>query len=179
VAIALAAVAFVVSVAAMLIVLVVLVRLKRSNERMRELERLVAEQAEELADLRSDALSQYLDTRSALQRAERDNRKADALLGAAASLTGTADAASKLAYRAVTNPFVKIAAAVTGTKQAAKELTAPKPPPVKSGRRRSSRMIEVSSRELDQGHGGAKGRTKRRSEDRRGGRSEGRTERRP
>jgi hypothetical protein len=172
VVIALAAVAFVVSVGVMLFVLV---HSKRSNERMHELERLVDEQAEELADLRSDALSQYLDTRSALQRAERDNRKADALLGAAASLTGTADAASKLAYRAVTNPFVKIAAAVTGTKQAAKELTAPKPPPVKSGRRRSPRLIEVSSRELDQGHGGAKGRTKRRTERR----SEGRTERRP
>jgi type II secretory pathway pseudopilin PulG len=156
-AIAFAAAAFVVSVAALL---VVLVRSSRSDERMRELERVVAEQAEELADLRSDALSQYLDTRSALQRAERDNRKADALLGAAASLTGTADAASKLAYRAVTNPFVKIAAAVTGTKQAAKELTAPKPAPIKSkrgravgrldGRRKSARMIEVSSREQDQ-----------------------------
>jgi hypothetical protein len=123
------------------------------NARMEELQRLVAEQAEELADLRSDALSQFLDTRSALQRAERDNRKADALLGAAASLTGTADAASKLAYRAVTNPFVKIAAAVTGTKQAAKELTSPKPRTVKGtrsvGRRKAQRMIEVSSSERD------------------------------
>jgi hypothetical protein len=150
-AIALGAAALFVAIVALLMSLR---RASVVNARMAELERLVAEQAEELADLRSDALSQYLDTRSALQRAERDNRKADALLGAAASLTGTADAASKLAYRAVTNPFVKIAAAVTGTKQAAKELTAPKPPPVKGtrsvGRRKSQRMIEVSSRERDQ-----------------------------
>jgi hypothetical protein len=147
--------AIVLAAAALFVAIVaVLVSFRRAslmNARLVELERLVAEQAEELADLRSDALSQYLDTRSALQRAARDNRKADALLGAAASLTGTADAASKLAYRAVTNPFVKIAAAVTGTKEAAKELTAPKPPPVRGarslGRRKSQRMIEASSSE--------------------------------
>jgi type II secretory pathway pseudopilin PulG len=150
-AIALAAVALFIAIVA---VVVSVLRMSSATSRLAALERLVAEQAEELADLRSDALSQYLDTRSALQRAERDNRKADALLGAAASLTGTADAASKLAYRAVTNPFVKIAAAVTGTKQAAKELTAPKPRSVRGtrsvGRRKSQRMIEVSSSERDQ-----------------------------
>lgn len=117
----------------------------------------LAEVRDSLADLREQTLPLLADTRSALRKADRDNRKADALLSAATSLTGTADAASKLAYRAVTNPFVRAAALVTGTKRAAKEFatpssearTRPNRTVVRVGERRKSvRAIDVRSSEV-------------------------------
>ena len=90
-----------------------------------------------LADLRSQTLPLLADTRSALRKAEGANRKADVLLETAASLTGTADAASKLAYNAITNPFVKILAWFTGSRRALARLakaTEPRPGQKKPGR---------------------------------------------
>lgn len=128
-----------------------MVALRRSVEGLR---RLVAEQADELAALREQTVPLLADTRSALRKADRENRKADALLDAATSLTGTADAASRLAYRAVTNPFVKVAAFASGTKRAAKEIVSPTPivptstPRLKSVKNRKAadrKQIEVVS----------------------------------
>ena len=82
----------------------------------------VRELAGGLADLRVQTLPLLADTRSALRKAEGANRKADVLLETAASLTGTADAASKLAFNAVTNPFVKFLAFVTGGRRALARL---------------------------------------------------------
>lgn len=80
------------------------------------------------------------DTRSALRKADGVNRKTDALLDVATSLTATADSASRLAYKLVSNPLVKVIAFFTGTGRAAKrlaEITAPN--------RRLDRRLEPSS----------------------------------
>ncbi len=89
---------------------------------VRALLRTVRDLASGLADLRTQTLPLLADTRSALRKAEGANRKADVLLETAASLTGTADAASKLAYNAVTNPFVKLLAWLTGGRRALARL---------------------------------------------------------
>ncbi len=140
-----------ISVAAL--VIAQMVTLRRSVEDLRQ---LVGEQAEELAALREQTVPLLADTRSALRKADRENRKADALLDAATALTGTADAASRLAYRAVTTPFVKVAAFASGTKRAAKEIVSPTPivptstRRLKSGKNRKAadrKQIEVVSSE--------------------------------
>lgn len=125
---------------------------------VRKLSAAVEDQGVELADLRQQTVPLLADTRSALRKADRDNRKADALLDVATSLTGTADAASRLAYRAVTNPIVKVAAFATGTKRAAKEMASPTPPPdrrrfssARSGSIRRQKAIEVESTQRPQG----------------------------
>ena len=82
-----------------------------------------------LADLSRRTLPLLADTRSALRKADGANRRTDALLDVATSLTGTADSASRLAYKVVSNPLVKVLAFFTGTQRAAKRLadaTAPR-----------------------------------------------------
>lgn len=104
---------------------------------LRFLVKTVRELTSGLADLRAQTLPLLADTRSALRKAEGANRKADVLLETAASLTGTADAASKLAYNAITNPFVKILAWFTGSRRALARLakaTEPRPGQKKPGR---------------------------------------------
>ncbi|HVX16948.1 MAG TPA: hypothetical protein VHA73_02860 [Acidimicrobiales bacterium] len=53
----------------------------------------------------------------------------DAVLSSAESITGTVDAASRLAYRAVSNPVIKTMALASGTSRAAKRLRGTEPPP--------------------------------------------------
>ena len=89
---------------------------------LRALLRTVRDLASGLADLRAQTLPLLADTRSALRKAEGANRKVDVLLETAASLTGTADAASKLAYNVVTNPLVKVLAWLTGGRRALARL---------------------------------------------------------
>ena len=99
---------------------------------VRSLLRTVSELAIGLSDLKAQTLPLLADTRAALREASGVNRKADALLESAASLTGTADAASKLAYKAVTNPVVKVMAWATGSRRALARLAKspePKAPP--------------------------------------------------
>jgi hypothetical protein len=86
------------------------------------LRRLVRDLQSGLDDLRRETLPLLDQTRTALSKATTEDRRADALLDAATSLTGTADAASRFAYRMVTNPFVKVIAFFTGTKRAVKAL---------------------------------------------------------
>jgi predicted PurR-regulated permease PerM len=75
-----------------------------------------------LDHMRSQTLPLLQETRSALKRSEGSVNKADALLDVATSLTSTADSATRLAYRVVTNPFVKVLSWFTGTKAAASRL---------------------------------------------------------
>jgi hypothetical protein len=75
-----------------------------------------------LENLRQETIPALQETRSSLKRVEGANIKADALLDVASSLTGTADSATKLAYRVVSNPFVKVLAFFTGTRRAASRL---------------------------------------------------------
>jgi predicted PurR-regulated permease PerM len=75
-----------------------------------------------LDHMRSQTLPLLQETRTALKRSEGSVNKADALLDVATSLTSTADSATRLAYRVVTNPFVKVLSWFTGTKAAASRL---------------------------------------------------------
>jgi uncharacterized protein YoxC len=127
---------------------------------VRVLGRTVDELVIGLDHVRSQTLPLLQETRSALKRSEGAANKADALLDVATSLTSTADSATRLAYRVVTNPFVKVLSWFTGTKAAASRLrkaVEPDGPVVKriqqadesvkrSKRRRNS--IETSGEEI-------------------------------
>jgi hypothetical protein len=89
---------------------------------VRVLGRAVDEVVVGLDQLRAQTLPVLSETRTALKRVEGVNNKADALLDAATSITSTADSATKLAYRVVSNPFVKVLAFFTGTRRAAAKL---------------------------------------------------------
>ena len=89
---------------------------------VRVLGRTVDELVVGLDHMRSQTLPLLQETRSALKRSEGSVNKADALLDVATSLTTTADSATRLAYRVVTNPFVKVLSWFTGTKAAASRL---------------------------------------------------------
>ena len=67
-----------------------------------------------LDDLRRETVTLLADTRAALRKEQGANRKLDALLDSAESLTGTADSAGRLAHKVLTHPFVKVAAFFTG-----------------------------------------------------------------
>lgn len=87
------------------------------------LKRVVKDVQAGLDDLRRETLPLLDQTRTALAKSSSEERRADALIDAATSLTGTADAATRFAYRMVTNPFVKVIAFFTGTKRAVKTLS--------------------------------------------------------
>ena len=96
---------------------------------LRSLARLARDVATGLDDLRRETVTLLADTRTALRKEQGANRKLDALLDSAESLTGTADSAGRLAHKVLTHPFVKVAAFFTGTKRAAqrmRKVTAPK-----------------------------------------------------
>lgn len=98
--------------------------------RLNELSASIDAMSDEVESLRTQTIPLLADTRSALRRADSANRKSDALLEVATSLTATADSATKLAFRLVTNPVVKVVAFFTGTTRAAKrlaEITSPTP----------------------------------------------------
>ncbi len=82
----------------------------------------VRELASGLDGLRQQTLPLLADTRSALRKSEGVNRRADQLIDTATSITGTVDAATRLAYSVVSNPLVRILSFFTGTRRAAKRL---------------------------------------------------------
>jgi uncharacterized protein YoxC len=92
---------------------------------VRSLRKTVQDLTDDMTALKMQTLPLLVETRTALRDASGANRKADALLDTAASLTETADAASKLAYAAVTNPVVKVMAWFTGGRRAIARLTKP------------------------------------------------------
>lgn len=96
-----------------------------------------------LDELRRQTLPLLADTRSALRKADGASRKTDALIDVATSLTNTADSASRLAYKLVSNPLVKVIAFFTGTGRAAKRLAEITAPSSRTSRRlgRSSSAI--------------------------------------
>lgn len=104
-------------VAAVLAVLVLLLAMA-----VRVLGRTVRELADRFDELREETLPLLADTRAALRRSEGAKVRTDALLDVATSLTSTADSASRLAYRVVSNPLVKVMAFFTGTGRAARRL---------------------------------------------------------
>ena len=76
----------------------------------------------EVSQLRDQTLPALHEARRALKSVEGQAAKADALLDVATSLTATADNASKLAHRLVTNPVIKVFAFFAGTRRAASKL---------------------------------------------------------
>jgi hypothetical protein len=115
---------------------------------VRVLGRTVDELVVGLDHMRSQTLPLLQQTRSALKRSEGSANKADALLDVATSLTATADSATRLAYRVVTNPFVKVLAWFTGTKTAASRLRIAVEPdgPVVKRIRRADESVKRSKR---------------------------------
>ncbi len=89
---------------------------------IRRLIRSVRELASGLDGLRQQTLPLLADTRSALRKSEGVNRRADQLIDTATSITGTVDAATRLAYLVVSNPLVRVLSFFTGTRRAAKRL---------------------------------------------------------
>lgn len=89
---------------------------------IRRLIRSVRELATGLDGLRQQTLPLLADTRSALRKSEGVNRRADQLIDTATSITGTVDAATRLAYSVVSNPLVRVLSFFTGTRHAAKRL---------------------------------------------------------
>lgn len=79
----------------------------------------------QVSALTEQTLPALAEARRALRKVEGQAAKADALLDVATSLTATADNASRLAQRIVTNPFIKAIAFVSGTKRAAARLRLP------------------------------------------------------
>ena len=104
------------AVLALLGIVVVLARMTR------HLAQSVHELSAGLDGLRQQTLPLLADTRSALRRAEGVNRRADALIDTATSITGTVDAATRLAYSVVSNPLVRVLSFFTGTRRTAKRL---------------------------------------------------------
>ena len=79
----------------------------------------------QVSELRDHTLPALAEARKALKSVEGQATRADALLDVATSLTSTADNATRLARRMVTNPFIKAIAFVTGTKRAASKMRTP------------------------------------------------------
>ena len=77
---------------------------------------------EELHLLRNQTLPMLDDARVALRKSENANAKVETLVKTAESLTGTVDSASRLAYRLLSNPLVKLLAFFSGTRRALSRL---------------------------------------------------------
>lgn len=92
------------------------------------------------ARLDAEAAALVAELRVVVADTDAEVDRLDALLSSAESITGTVDAASKLAYRAVANPVIKTMALASGTSRAAKHLRGVEdragqaPPPARSGK---------------------------------------------
>jgi hypothetical protein len=73
-------------------------------------------------DLRREGLTLLGDVRGTIGQANAELDRADGLLGAAESISTTADSASRLAYQAVSSPVIKVLAFGTGTARATRRL---------------------------------------------------------
>ncbi len=107
--------AIVVSVVATVVILCLLGVLWSLLRASRAL-RVAAEQ------LRREGLSLLSDMRGTVGQANAELERADGLLGAAESISTTADSAARLAYLAVSNPVIKLLAFGTGTARATRRL---------------------------------------------------------
>jgi len=115
--------AVVVSMAVAILVAGMLFALIGLTRTLKQLRRAVDEFTRETVPL-------VADMHAAVQRADADLERVDGLLTTAESLTGTVDAASRLAYLTLSNPVVKALAFGTGVARAGRRLrgTTPTPP---------------------------------------------------
>jgi hypothetical protein len=97
---------------ALVVLVVMIVRLDRAATDLRRA----------AADFRSDAEPALAELRAAVQAADFELDRVDAIVSGAERVGGRVDAASDLAYRTFTNPVVKALAVGTGTKRAVQRL---------------------------------------------------------
>lgn len=110
-----AAIALVSSCVALVAVCVVVLVAWRLAKRTRDL-------AELLAELRSETLPLVRDARSVVDHAATEMERVGDVLGNAEAVSATVDSASRLAYRAFSNPVVKTVAFGSGLNGAVKRL---------------------------------------------------------
>ena len=72
--------------------------------------------------LREEALPAVADLRRTVAGAEAELDRVDRVLGTAENVGATVDSASRLAYRAISNPVIKTMALASGTGRAARRL---------------------------------------------------------
>jgi hypothetical protein len=72
--------------------------------------------------LRAETIPLVADVEQTARQANTDLARAGAVLETAESLSSTVDSASRLAYRAFSNPVVKVMALATGTSRAYRRL---------------------------------------------------------
>src|SRR5580692_9035823 len=115
--VAAATVALVASCVALVAVTVTTVVAIRLGRRTRELAELVAE-------LRTETLPLVRDARTVVDQAATEMERVGDVLGSAEAVSATVDSASRLAYRAFSNPVVKTVAFGSGLSGALRRLVA-------------------------------------------------------
>jgi hypothetical protein len=100
------------SVVAVVLLAVALVSLVRTLRALREVASV----------LRTEAVPVLDDLRDTVEAANYEIMRLDGLVTTAASVTGTVDSASRLAYIAMANPVIKGVAFASGTAKAARRL---------------------------------------------------------
>ena len=93
-------------------VCVTLVTLTRTMRAMREA----------IEQLRRETLPVVANLQGTVTQANAELERVDTLLGTAESISGTVDAASRLAYLALSNPVIKLMAFGSGTARAARRF---------------------------------------------------------
>jgi hypothetical protein len=126
-----ATVALVASCVALVAVTVTTVVAIRLGRRTRELAELVAE-------LRTETLPLVRDARTVVDQAATEMERVGDVLGSAEAVSATVDSASRLAYRAFSNPVVKTVAFGSGLSGALKRLVALRSSPSRAGGRRKA-----------------------------------------
>jgi hypothetical protein len=107
--------ALILSVAALMLAIVLLLTL-------RILLVTTAALRETTEELRRTALPMVSDVRDTVNHTNAELERVGSLIGTAQSISTTVDRASRLAYLAVSNPVVKVAAVSSGTARAARSL---------------------------------------------------------
>lgn len=100
------------SVAGVTLLVIAIVSLVRSLRTLRET----------VDALRDEAVPAIAELRGTVEAANAELERVDGLIDRAESVSATVDSASRLAYMATANPTIKLMAAASGTRQAARRL---------------------------------------------------------
>jgi len=122
--------AVIVTVVCLVVVVVLVLAVQSLVRTLRELRMTIDE-------LRSSTLPMVDDLHETVNRAGHELERVDGVIDRAERITGTADVATRLAYRAFAPPVIKTMSAFAGVGRAGRALARP----------RSRRAINVNSRE--------------------------------
>src|ERR1700691_5881127 len=134
-----AIVALVASCVALVAVTATIVVAVSLGRRTRELSDLVAQ-------LRTETVPLVRDARTVVDHAATEMERVGDVLGSAEAVSATVDSASRLAYRAFSNPVVKTVAFGSGLSGALKRLVALRSPGQRAGRKDTQGASRRSSR---------------------------------